>query len=158
MPTVRYQLTKSEAVLTALRRRMLRRPFIVVEAGLLVTTLLVWFWGAEYRYLGIWFGALFVFLPVFTLIVLLKTVQNIPILTSETTLSFDASGITLSTAGLTSQLAWSTYRRWSESSEHFFLYLGESVATTIPKRAFTPEDADLFRTYAKAIETSSAKA
>lgn len=152
MTTVRYQMTKSELLAAAMRRRMFQREFIVLEVGLLACALITWLWAEDHRYLVFYFAGSFLCLPLLTLIVLWRTIRAIPMLTAETMLSFDTDGIVVSTAGLKSEVAWSSYVKLTESADHFFLYLSQGAGTTIPKRAFTPEEADLFRTYAQAIK------
>jgi hypothetical protein len=99
MPTVAYQLSKSEVLATAFWRRIRRREFVVYELGVLVAALLVWFAGGQYQFLAMVFVALFVFMPIFTLIALRRAVAGIAIFTAETTLSFDSAGIQLSAPG-----------------------------------------------------------
>src|SRR5882724_8817118 len=150
MPTASYQLSRSEVLATAFWRRIRRREFIVYELGVLVAALLLWYAGGQYQFLAFVFAGIFVVMPIFTLIALRRSIVGIPLFTAETTLSFDSTGIQLSAPGFKSEVAWTSYCHFSESAKYFFLHLGETAATTIPKRAFTPGNADLFRTYAKA--------
>ena len=149
MTTIKYQLSKSELFVTAIRRKLLRFGFIAAELSLLAAMLVNWFAGT--RDSVIWLAGGFVFLPVFILGAISKAISSNPRLTAETTLTFDQSGLQLSTPGWKSELAWSVFRKWSESSEYFFLHLGETTATVFPKRAFAPPEADLFRSCAGQI-------
>src|ERR1700694_3712816 len=121
MPTVSYQLSRSEVLATAFWRRIRCREFVVYELGVLVAALLMWFAGGQYQFLAFAFAGVFVFTPLFTLIALRRSIAGIPIFTAETTLSFDSTGLQLSGPGFKSELAWTSYLDYAESAKYFFL-------------------------------------
>jgi hypothetical protein len=55
------------------------------------------------------------------------------------------SGMEVSSSTVTSKYGWSAFTRYVESKNLFLVYQASQVFNVIPKRAFTPEDLNSFR-------------
>jgi len=76
-----------------------------------------------------------------------------PVFVSATEMSFSESGIVSVADGIKSERPWHTLKSWSQSKNHFFLYTDNlGAAVTIPKRAFTNQQMDLFLNEVKKID------
>jgi hypothetical protein len=108
--------------------------------------------GDPLRIFG-WFLLAYVLL--FPLILMRAIQQQInanPVFVSETELSFGESGIVSIADGIKSERSWQSLKSWSQSKDHFFLHTDNlGAAVTIPKRAFTNQQMELFLNEVKKI-------
>jgi hypothetical protein len=153
MTTVEYQLTKRELVLTGTLRKLRQVRIIIGMSLLLLCAILLLVAGGSFRILG-WF--LLTYVLVFPLLLMRTIHQQInanPVFTSKTKLSFGESGLVSVANGMRSERSWQSLKSWSQSKEHFFLHTDNlGTAVTIPKRAFTNQQTELFLNEVKRIQ------
>ena len=153
METVEYQLTKRELVLTGTLRKLRQVRIITGMSLFLLGAILLLMAGDPLRILG-WF--LLAYILLFPFILMRAIYQQIsanPVFTSETKLSFGESGIVSIANGIKSERSWQSLKSWSQSKEHFFLHTDNlGAAVTIPKRAFTNHQIELFLNEVKNIQ------
>ena len=156
MTTVEYQLTRRELVLTGTLRK-LRQTRIIIGMSLFLAGAIAFLWaGDSYRILG-WFILAYVLLfPLLLMRAILQQVNANPALTSRTKLSFGESGIISVGEGIKSERSWESLKSWSQSKEHLFLHTDNlGTAVTIPKRAFTDQQMEMFLQEVKRIQSDS---
>jgi hypothetical protein len=103
--------------------------------------------------------AFFNFLPLFTIAALWAVIRwGCPWLAAKNQFSKQPSAqgqknITVDTAGVhwkwdggQSDIEWKNFIRWVEAKDNFLLYSSPVAFNIVPKRAFTPEQIDEFRT------------
>ena len=130
---------------------MLRRPRCIRSMVLLlVSGLLLYFSGGEWRD---WAVAPFVFavlVPLFLYRVIARAVDQHTYLTAPKTVTFHAAGVAVAGGNYKSELEWNFYKGFSEDGTYFYLHApASSFDGVVPKSAFTPEQQDAFRQYAK---------
>jgi len=75
-----------------------------------------------------------------------RVVNANPVLTSPITMTFDDDGIVSAATGQRSEREWKSFASWSDSDKYFFLHIDTlGTAVTIPKRAFTESELELFK-------------
>src|SRR5262249_55002639 len=145
MKTVKYQLTTRELVLTGTLRKLGRIRVLVGISLILLAGIALLTIGDSLRILG-WFLIFYVLLfPVLMLRAVHQQIKSNPVLTSKTTLNFSQSGVVLDANGIKSERSWNSLRSWSHSNNYFFLHTDSlGTAVTIPKRAFSEKQLELF--------------
>ena len=153
MTKVEFQLSKRELVLTGTLRKLRQVRIIVGMSLLLVGAILLLIAGGSFRIPG-WFLLGYVLLFPFILMrAIHQQVNADPVFVSATEMSFSESGIVSVADGIKSERPWHTLKSWSQSKNHFFLYTDNlGAAVTIPKRAFTNQQMDLFLNEVKKID------
>ena len=145
MATIEYELSKRELILTGTLRKLGRTRTLIGIGLIFLAGAFLLFFGESYRVLG-WF--LVAYVIVFPILVARATQQQInanPAFTSRTTLTFTETGITSVVNGIRSDRPWDSLQSWSHSNKYFFLHVDKlGTAITIPKRAFTESQLDLF--------------
>ncbi|MHC4476450.1 MAG: YcxB family protein [Planctomycetota bacterium] len=66
--------------------------------------------------------------------------------------TFDESGLTLTSKLGKSQTPWTSIVKYSEASQYFYLYLTEMHVITIPKRAFPEDQLEAFHGFVSKLE------
>jgi hypothetical protein len=145
MATIEYQLTKSELVRTGTLRKLRQARIIIGMCLLLLGAILFLMAGDSFRILG-WFLLTYVLLsPLILMRAIHQQISANPVFTAKTKLSFGESGIVSIADGIKSERSWQSLKSWSQSKDHFFLHTDNlGTAVTIPKRAFTEQQMELF--------------
>lgn len=156
MTTVEYQLTKRELVLSGTLRKLRQMRIILGMIWFLLCALLLLMAGNPFRILG-WFLLAYVLLiPLIMMRAIHQQISANPVFTSKTELSFGESGILSSADGIKSERSWQSLKSWSQSKDHFFLHTDNlGTAVTIPKRAFTDQQLELFLAEVKKIKSGT---
>ena len=145
MTTVEYQLTGRELILTGTLRKLGRLRTLVfiglVSLGAIILILL----GDSASIVGWLFLSFVLLLPVLFARAFQMYVNANPILTSKITMEFGDVGIISVADGYRSEREWRSLFGWSHSDKYFFLHVDTlGTAITIPKRAFTEPQLELF--------------
>jgi hypothetical protein len=79
-----------------------------------------------------------------------KSVDSEPQLTDPKTLQFSRTRLAFVGPDWRNEMAWKRFKGLSEDADYFYLLpQHNSLCAVIPKRAFTPEQQQLFREYAQ---------
>jgi hypothetical protein len=153
MTTVEYQLTKRELVLTGTLRKLRQVRIIIGMSLFLLGAILLLIAGDSLRILGWVLLAYVLLFPFIMMRAIHHQINANPVFTSKTKLSFGESGIVSTANGIKSERSWQSLRSWSQSKEHFFLHTDKlGAAVTIPKRAFTNQQMEIFLYVVKNIQ------
>jgi YcxB-like protein len=145
MATVEYQLTKRELILTGTIRQLGRTRTLVMLGLRLIIAIMLILIGDPYSIIG-WVFLASVFLsPLLFARAIQRFVNANPLLTSKFTMDFGDVGIISVSEGYRSEREWRSFFGWSHSDKYFFLRADKlGTAITIPKRAFTEVQLELF--------------
>ncbi len=145
MTTVEYQLTKRELILTGTLRKLGRMRTLVFIGLILIGAILLILLGDSTSILGWFFLAFVILLPLLFMRAIQQQVNANPIFTSTITMEFGDFGIISVAEGYRSEREWRSLFGWSHSDKYFFLHVDTlGTAITIPKRAFTEDQLELF--------------
>ena len=148
MNTVTYQMQFDEVVRTGFRRKLLRPRFLRSIAILLVIGVVLLVVGGRSAYVGMFCIAYAVLAPLTLYLAIQRLIRQCAWFTAHTTLGFSDAGVTMTTPGYRTEMAWSWFRSWSQTRDHLFLFLDDgNSAVTIPKRAFSTEQLQSFLSY-----------
>lgn len=130
---------------------MIFRPRRLVSVGvLLVIAVLLLVGGGDRGYFSIF---IFVFCALFPILLYQKlgrAVDSNSQLTDRKTVEFSPSRLLVIGPDWRSEMPWTKFRGFSEDADYFYLHLSEDGhASVIPKSAFTSEQQEKFRQYAK---------
>jgi hypothetical protein len=152
MTTVEYQLTKRELVFTGTWRKLRQARIIMGMSLFLLGAILLLVAGGSFSILGWFLLAYALLFPLLLMRAIHQQINANPVLTSKTALSFGEFGIVSGANGIRSERSWQSLKSWSQSQEHFFLHTDKlGTVVTIPKRAFTNQQMELFLTEVKNI-------
>ena|SRR5437868_1237524 len=156
MNTVEYQLTKRELVLTSTLRKLRQVRIIIGMSLFLLGAISFLVAGDPLRILGLFLLAYVLLFPFILMRAIHQQINANPVFTSKTELSFGESGIVSTAHGIKSERSWQSLKSWSQSKEYFFLHTDNlGTAVTIPKRAFTNQQMELFLKEVKNIQGDS---
>jgi hypothetical protein len=151
--------TPRKVVIWTLWRNFMRKPRPIITlcilAGLGIGLLL--FASESIRFAGVFPLVMAAMAPLNVYRLYAKGVDADPVWTSRRTFEFTHLGFVLVGPEVELRVGWKRYRLMSEDAEFFYLHLAPSVISiTLPKAAFGPGQADLFREYAtKGIQTGA---
>jgi hypothetical protein len=132
-------------------RRMMLRPNRLIAIALLVIFSIVGFAvGGGMEYAGWVFVGLLIMMPISVYRVLVRAVENNKQLTDPKTVEFGATRIVVTGPDWKNEMAWTRFRGFSEDPGYFYLHLSDNgLASVVPKSAFSPEQEQIFREYAR---------
>lgn len=123
---------------------------LISTAVLLVLAIFFLVGGHGGEYFGIFLLFLGLFLPIRLYQGLRKMVHRNSQFTDPKTLEFSPSRLVVTGPDWRSELPWTKFHGFSEDAAYFYLHLSDSgFASVIPKSAFTFEQQEKFRQYAK---------
>jgi hypothetical protein len=112
---------------------------------LLISVILFIGVDGSFRILAWFILAYLLLFPFILMGAMYKQVSANPVFTSRIKLSFGESGIISEGNGIKSERSWESLNSWSQSKEYFFLHIDKlGTALTIPRRAFTDQQMELF--------------
>jgi YcxB-like protein len=80
-----------------------------------------------------------------------RAVENNSQMADSKTVDFSPSGLVATGPNWRNEMPWTRFKGFSEDGTYFYLHLSENgMASIVPKSAFTAEQAQTFRDYAKA--------
>jgi hypothetical protein len=148
---VEYQLSGSEIVNEWFRLRMLRSKSISIYGGLMGLGLVLLLFNHRLPLGWLLLAFPFVFAVLYRL-ALVRVVKRNPAMTAPRTFSFDATGVVFASGKARNEYEWSEVRRFSESKNCYYLYLGDSeTMADIPKAAFTDVQREAFLSHVQSI-------
>jgi hypothetical protein len=132
---------------------MILRPRRLVITALIVAFTVSCFLvrgGMEYGgFLGL---GLFLFMPFNLHRVLAKAVDNNQIFTDPKTVEFGPTQLVVTGPNWKSEMPWTRFKGFSEDAIYFYLDLSDNgLASVLPKSAFSFEQQERFRQYAKNV-------
>jgi hypothetical protein len=152
---VEYQLNAHEIVNEWFRVRMLRPRTISIYGSLLGLGLVLVIFNHRLPLGWMFLAFPFVFGLVFRS-ALARVVKRNPAMTAPRTFSFDSSGVIFASGKTRNEYEWSEIRRFSESKDYYYLYLGDSeTVADIPKAAFTEVQRETFLSCVQSIPKKS---
>jgi hypothetical protein len=152
MTDIVYTFSRKELLLGGLRLTMRRRETIMVMVMLLVLAVVLWIRADGFNYYSLAAVAPIPLLPLIHLYWINRIMRSNPLFGSETMLTFDENGLTLTSKLGKSQTPWASIVKYSEASQYFHLYLSEVHAITIPKRAFPEDQLEAFHGFVSKLE------
>jgi hypothetical protein len=148
---VEYQLSAHEIVNEWFRLRMLRQKSISIYGGLMGLGLVLVLFNHRLPLGWLLLAFPFVFALLFRLS-LARIVKRNPAMTAPRTFSFDSSGVVFASGKTRNEYEWSEVRRFSESKNCYYLYLGDKeMVADIPKAAFTEVQREAFLSHVQSI-------
>jgi YcxB-like protein len=148
MNTVNFQMSLDEHLRTGFQRKIRRPRFLIAIASVFTCGVFLLMSGGMFSYVGVFFMAYAVISPVQLYFGIYRVLTKCRWFTAPTTLTFGESGITVAAPDYRSELGWSQFRSWSQTTGYLFLFLDEgSIAVTVPKRAFNTEQLQAFLRY-----------
>lgn len=130
---------------------MLRSRRLFVMALLVVVSVVCFVMRGGLEYAGIVFSVFLVMMPISLYRVLAKAVDGDRVWTDPKTVEFSPSHIVVTGPDWKTEMPWTRFKRFSEDSTFFYLDFSEhGLGPVIPKSAFSPEQQDRFRQYARA--------
>jgi len=83
-----------------------------------------------------------------------RIIAQRPEMTEPRSISFDQSGVVITSSTTRLEYAWSRFRKFTENKDHYHLHIDTlGTAATVPKAAFTPGQRDQFLSFTRAIAT-----
>ena len=145
MPTIDYQLSRSELIFTGTLRKLGRLRTLIGIGLIFLAGVFLVVLGDAARILGWFLIAYVVLFP----ILLARAAQQFlganPVFTAKTRFTFNEAGIISDANGIRSERSWDSFKSWSHSNKYFFLHTDNlGTAVTVPKRAFTEPELELF--------------
>lgn len=106
--------------------------------------------GGGMEYVGwVALGAL-IMTPINLYRVLVRTVENNKQLIDPRTVEFNSTRLVVTGPDWKNEMAWTRFLGFSEDASYFYLHLSDNgLASVVPKSAFTPEQEQIFREYAR---------
>jgi hypothetical protein len=148
---VNYLVPRDVLIRTWWRRVMLRprRAFFMILMAVFAAACFVLRGGMEYA--GIVFAVLLLLMPINLYRVLAKAADGDRAWTDPKTVEFGPSQIVVTGPNWKAEMPWTRFKRFSEDAEYFYLDLSEhGVGSVVPKSAFSAEQVERFREYARA--------
>jgi hypothetical protein len=158
MHQVTYQRTRQELLKVWTRHTLARKAILLRVAVVFACCGFLVFCEGFYRYLGVFLLLGTVWAPVQAVLTISKFLTVNPEITGPTTLTYSESGVTVQSAATKIEMGWSAFTGWQETPDYFLLTRrGVRLDTIIPKRAFSSEEAESFRSYARQVGQRSNK-
>jgi hypothetical protein len=147
---VSYQVPRDVLTRILWRRMMLRPRRLLFSPVILLIGVSFFFIWPDDLLVGAIFLMFLVFMPIAQYRAIAKAVGNDRTWADPKTLEFSSSQLVLTGPDWKSEMPWSRFIGFSEDPAYFYLHLSDTgVASVIPKSAFSSEQQQLFRQYAK---------
>lgn len=145
MSTIEYQMTKRELIYAGIARTLKRRRIIIMLSLFLSGAIFLINIGGSFRGPGYFFLAYVLFYPLLLWRVFHRQIKANPAFISIIRFGFDEACFVSIAGGIKTERLWHSLKFWSQSKEHFFLEIDSlGTALTIPKRAFTNQQMNIF--------------